>query len=170
MVEVNGELQRRLTELEERVARLEGAPDQPAESRTERESVFWALNQLKQRVDDRGSVLFTGITPLPTGETYEWQQGATTAELLADDWSESSEILESLGHPVRLLLLQRVITGTTATADLKNDPALGTTGQLYHHLRRLAAAGWLRTAERGHYRVPPERVIPLLTVLLAARH
>ncbi|MBB4932052.1 DNA-binding HxlR family transcriptional regulator [Lipingzhangella halophila] len=169
MAEADDELQRRVTELEERVTRLENHPAQAPETGTGQESVFWALNELKQRLDDRGGVLFTGSAPLPTGETYEWQEGATAADLVESDWSESSEVLEALGHPVRLLLLQRVLSGTTATADLKNDQALGTTGQLYHHLRRLVAAGWLRTKGRGHYRVPPARVVPLLTVLLAAR-
>lgn len=169
MAEADDELQQRMVELEERVARLEERATPDPEAAPGQESRFWALNRLKDHLDERGGVLFTGVTPLPTGETYEWQEGVPAAELLDHDWSEISEALEALGHPVRLLLLQRVLHGVTTTADLKNDPALGTTGQLYHHLRRLVAAGWLRTEGRGHYRVPPERVVPLFTALLAAR-
>jgi hypothetical protein len=40
---------------------------------------------------------------------------------------------------------------------------------VYHHLRQLTSAGWLRSAARGRYVVPPERVVPLLTVVAAAR-
>ncbi len=169
MAEADDAIQRRVAELEERVARLEGDATTP-EAADDRAQILWALTELRQHTDNRGGVLFAGITPLPTGETYEWQMGASAADLLDDDWSERSETLEALGHPVRLLLLQRVLHGVTTTADLKDDPALGTTGQLYHHLRRLVSAGWLRAEGRGRYRVPPERVVPLFTVLLAARH
>ncbi len=43
-----------------------------------------------------------------------------------------------------------------------------TTGQIYHHLRLLTAAGWLHTTGRGRYEVPGTRVVPLLVVLTAA--
>jgi hypothetical protein len=47
---------------------------------------------------------------------------------------------------------------------------LGTSGQLYHHLRQLIGAGWLVQTARGHYTVPGDRVIPLLVLLTAAEH
>ena len=183
-------IEERLAELEERVRRLErgaghGADEpegtaqaEPAgEGRPDGRSgtvpdgeVFWALNRLKEMADpDRGGVLFTGQVPLPTGENYEWQMAAEATELLRSDWTEVASSIEALGHPVRLTLLQRVLSGVGETAALKEDPELGTTGQLYHHLRRLTADGWLRSAGRGRYRVPPERIVPLLTVLMAAR-
>jgi hypothetical protein len=70
---------------------------------------------------------------------------------------------------VRLLLLREILQGARTTSELAAHERLGTTGQLYHHLRQLVAAGWLRTTARGQYRVPGERVVPLLTVLAAAR-
>lgn len=51
----------------------------------------------------------------------------------------------------------------------KPERRLLTSGQLYHHLRQLVSAGWLRATSRGSYAVPPDRVIPLLTILTAAR-
>jgi hypothetical protein len=54
-------------------------------------------------------------------------------------------------------------------ADLAELDEVGTTGQIYHHLRRLTGAGWLHTTARGHHEVPPGRVVPLLVVLSAAR-
>ncbi|MDA2811431.1 helix-turn-helix domain-containing protein [Nocardiopsis sp. RSe5-2] len=185
-------IEERLAELEERVRLLEraaeygadeagGGPDsesaRDSDSKPVREpdsepagEVFWALNRLKAMADpDRGAVLFTGQVPLPTGENYEWQMAAEAVELLQSDWTEAASSIEALGHPVRLTLLQRVLSGVGDTAALKEDPELGTTGQLYHHLRRLTADGWLRSAGRGRYRVPPERIVPLLTMLMAAR-
>jgi hypothetical protein len=54
-------------------------------------------------------------------------------------------------------------------AELRAHERLGTTGQLYHHLRQLVSAGWLRTTARGQYAVPGERVVPLLVALAATR-
>jgi predicted transcriptional regulator len=54
-------------------------------------------------------------------------------------------------------------------AELTGLPGVGTTGQIYHHLRQLTSAGWLRTTSRGQYAVTPERVVPLLAVLAACR-
>ena len=156
------ELNERLAALEDRVAALEGrraVPELP-------EGTFWALEGLKQRAGE-GAVLFTGTAPLPTGEYYEWQQGATLVDLQDMDWSESSTAFAALGHPVRLLLLKLILGGVRSTAELQEHEALGTTGQLYHHLRQLVATGWLQVTGRGHYAVPGQKVVPLL-VLLAA--
>ncbi len=90
-------------------------------------------------------------------------------DLLADDWSQAAETLSALAHPVRLLLLREILQGARTTAELAAHERLGTTGQLYHHLRQLVAACWLRTTARGQYSVPGERVVPVLTVLAAAR-
>lgn len=156
------EFDERLAALEERVSALEGQP-KPAPM-----GAFWALEGVKDRMPD-GAVLFAGAVPLPTGHHYEWQQGETVENLLGADWSELSASFAALGHPVRLLLLRLVLTGVQTTAELQEHEALGTTGQLYHHLRQLVAAGWLHLTGRGHYSVPGAKVVPLLTVLTAVR-
>jgi hypothetical protein len=167
-------LAERLALLEERVARLERtAPPAPAEGAgaegigDEPGEVFWALRGLKERAGD--AVLFTGSVTLPDGEHYEWQQGHPAADLMADDWSQAADALTALAHPVRLMLLREILAGAHGTAELAAHERLGTTGQLYHHLRQLVAAGWLRTTARGQYAVPGERVVPILTILAATR-
>ncbi|WP_020673528.1 hypothetical protein [Amycolatopsis nigrescens] len=162
------DLPARLAELEERVARLEQRDVQQTSRTGADPEVFWALNGLRERLEpDAGAVLFAGAAPLPTGEYYEWQQAATVGGLLDLDWAECSAAFNALGHPVRLLLLREVLGGARTGAELKEHEALGTTGQLYHHIRQLVAAGWLQAAGRGRYVVPGARVVPLL-VLLAA--
>lgn len=160
-------LAERVARLEGRVAALEGAA--PAAGRPEPAGTFWALDALKERVAEPGAVLFTGSVTLPSGEHYEWQQGHPTGDLMSDDWSQNAETLSALAHPVRLLLLREILQGARTTAELAAHESLGTTGQLYHHLRQLVAAGWLRTTGRGRYSVPGERVVPILTVLAATR-
>ncbi|WP_432483016.1 ArsR/SmtB family transcription factor [Kineococcus esterisolvens] len=129
---------------------------------------FWALEGLRGRVGEDGGVLMTGTVRLPGDLTYEWQQGSTTEALLEADWSARAGALDALAHPVRLLLVQHVLRGTTSTGDLSRLEGVGTTGQLHHHLRQLVAAGWLRSTGRGRYEVPAPRVVPLLVLLLAA--
>ncbi|HEX6235411.1 MAG TPA: helix-turn-helix domain-containing protein [Jiangellaceae bacterium] len=160
----------RVAALEERVRRLE--EQEVVAPQPTGQDVFWALDGLKSRAPD-GGVLFTGIVTLPTGETYEWQYGEPAQALLDADWDELAADLTpqitALAHPVRLVLLGQVLGGARTVSDLQQNPALGTSGQLYHHLRQLVSAGWLRSIGRGRYAVTPERIIPLLVILSAAR-
>jgi hypothetical protein len=168
---MNDDMMARIVALEQRVSELERPASRPAAPAYDAE-VFWALTGLKEREPD-GGVLYTGAVTLPTGESYEWQHGTPAAQLLDVDWAEAvaelAGTLDALSHPVRLLIVGLVLSGIRSVTDLQEHASLGTSGQLYHHLRQLVAAGWLRTAGRGQYAVPPERVIPLLVILAAAR-
>ena len=133
---------------------------------------LWALDALKARhpvaQDADGAVLFTGAVRVPTGHRYEWQYGLLTETLFDDDWAAAAEPFAALGNPVRLRLLQEILGGLRTAAELAALEDVGTTGQIYHHLRQLTGAGWLHTTERGRYEVPAGRVVPLLVVLSAA--
>ncbi|MET8092915.1 ArsR family transcriptional regulator [Micromonospora sp. NPDC005220] len=159
----------RLTALEAQVAalseRLAAAPPPPPAP----EGTFWALDGLKQRLPSEGSgaVLYTGTVRV-AGQHYDWQYGRTVDDLLAADWTELASTLSALAHPVRLRLLREILGGRQSTSELAEIEELGTTGQLHHHLRQITAAGWLRSAGRGRYAVPAERVVPLLAILTAA--
>lgn len=166
------DIRARLDAVERRLAALE--TPQAAGNRTGDHQVapnqeageFWALDRLRAQAPD-GGVVFAGTAHLPDGHDYEWQYGLPTGQLLDDDWASFAPTLTALAHPVRLSLLRAVLRGHHAIADLQ-AAASGTSGQLYHHLRQLVAAGWLRLSGRGTYTVPAERVVPLLTILAAA--
>ena len=164
------DLEERVAELERRMAELESAgPPAPAVG----EGDFWALDALKARhpvTDDAdGAVMFTGSVRVPAGYRYEWQYGLLTETVFEGDWSEVAESFSALGNPVRLRLLREILGGLRTAAELAALDDVGTTGQIYHHLRQLTGAGWLHTTERGRYEVPAGRVVPLLVVLTAAR-
>ncbi|MGW2472607.1 ArsR/SmtB family transcription factor [Streptomyces sp. NPDC001665] len=166
------DLEERVTELERRLAELvRAAPAAPAPPVAQAD--FWALDALKTRhpvtEDADGAVLFTGAVRVPTGHRYEWQYGLLTETVLDDDWSEAAASFAALGHPVRLALLREVLGGLRTAAELAALDGVGTTGQVYHHLRQLTSAGWLHSPERGRYEIPAGRVVPLLVVLTAAR-
>ena len=175
------ELEERVADVERRLAALESAAprtDSPQGDRkaglpAEHDDAFWALRGWKEQLAgerlERGGVLFTGSVGTPDGRTYEWQSGATTDDLMESDWSPAVDSLAALGHTVRLRLLRELHEQPRTVAELAALEDLGTTGQIYHHLRQLTSTGWLRTVSRGRYEVPPERVVPLLVVLAAVR-
>ncbi|MDQ0424442.1 ArsR/SmtB family transcription factor [Cellulomonas iranensis] len=162
----------RVATLEERVAALEAAPTTTTPPLdTDADDRFWALTGLTARVDrpaSSGAVMMVGDVRTPAGDEARWQYALTTDHLLAADWSDLAPVLAALGHPVRLALLRAVLDGARTARELADAVDVGSTGQVYHHLRQLQAAGWLRAAAGGEHVVPAERLVPLLTTLLAA--
>ncbi|MFC9684715.1 ArsR/SmtB family transcription factor [Streptomyces sp. NPDC056948] len=164
------ELEERVADLERRLTALEGA--RSTGPRLEGGD-FWALNGLREQLSELGAtdggVLYTGSVRLPTGEPYAWQMGALTEGLLEEDWTAAAESFAALGHPVRLRLLREILGGRRTAAELAELDEVGTTGQIYHHLRQLTGTGWLHTTGRGRYEVPAQRVVPLLVAVATAR-
>lgn len=159
-------LAERLAALEARVASLEETPH--TDDKADANTTFWALNGLKDRLPSPGGVLYTGSVELSAGP-IEWQYGTTTDELLEQDWTEQASPLAALGHPVRLAILRAIVNGVETVAELTEQLDVGTTGQVYHHIRELTGARWLTTKARGHYQIPPDRVVPLLIILTASK-
>ncbi|MBW6438845.1 helix-turn-helix domain-containing protein [Actinoplanes hulinensis] len=157
-------LERRVTELEKRLTASE-----PGAATTPDPDVFWALEGLLARVDDPGAVMITGHVTLPDGRAARWQEAVRTGELLDGDWSQHVTTLAALAHPARIRLLGHVLHGAVTAQDLTRLDGMGTSGQVYHHLRQLVSAGWLQTVGGGRYEVPVARVVPLLTTILGAR-
>lgn len=159
-------LEQRVTDLEAQLERIRAeSPAPPAPD----PDTFWALEGLRARADAPGAVLMTGHVRLPDGRTARWQQSATTGELLEDDWADNTDVLAALGHPVRMRLLQHLLRGATTVHDLTRIDGMGTSGQVYHHLRQLSSAGWLRARGGGRYEVPVDRIVPLLTFVLGTQ-
>jgi hypothetical protein len=159
----------KLDAIEARLARLEqrAAPAGPPNTAPAADAL-WAIEELKRRAA-QDAILFTGTVTLPTGEHYEWQETRRLDDLLVADPSASAAVLDAMAHPIRLLILQHVLRGLRTVSALGTLEEVGTTGQLYHHLRHLVAQGWLVLLARGQYQVPPPRVIPLLVAIAAAR-
>lgn len=160
-------IEERLAALEEAVSRLVegGETSRPAPASAD-DPAFWLLEQLQRRAP-QGAIAYGGHVDLPAGPV-RWQMGADPHVLLESEWQQAASRLDALSHPVRLRLVQMVLSGTDTTAEMAKDDDLGTTGQLHHHLRQLVAAGWLASAGRGRYVVPAPRVVPLLLIVAAA--
>ncbi len=162
------DLAARVAALEARVEQLERG-DAPPTVAPDPAGAFWALDGLTARSGrpaGTGAVMVVGDVVTPAGEEARWQYALSTDDVLATDWSDLAPVLAALGHPVRLALLRAVLDGTRTARDLAAAVDVGSTGQVYHHLRQLQAAGWLRAAAGGEHVVPAERLVPLLTTLL----
>lgn len=127
---------------------------------------FWALTALQDRLPPPGGVVFAGSVTTDAGHV-QFQWGRPTGEILEADWAERAETVGALGHPLRLALLRQLIDGERTVAHLVDELELGSTGVAYHHLNALQSGGWVTSPRRGTWAVPPSRVIPLLTILIA---
>ncbi len=160
--ETLADLERRITRVEERLEAVAGLGSTAVPDAT-----FWILDGLRTMPEP--VVVYAGRVELPAQRPIEWQMGHRSAEVLDRDWTDLAPALGALGHPARLHILQLVARGeATTAAELTARADLGSTGQIYHHLRQLVAAGWLQTHNKGRHTVPPERVVPLLVILSAA--
>lgn len=174
--ETSDSLASRVTALEKKMAELE-AHVTPAAGVTHGDSSrmddhLWALRGLQQHKDNSegGAVVIAGSVDLPGSGPASWQIGAHANELLTDEWDTIAAVLDAVAHPVRLRILKEVLTGQNCTArELTELDSMGSTGQVYHHLRTLTSTGWLRPGPGGKHAIPAERVVPLLTTLLGAR-
>jgi hypothetical protein len=167
----------RLSAIETRLSELEARADAAAEA-VEPERLparfsigkprkFWALEHIQQHGPETGATIFAGQVTLPNDETYAWQVESPLDDLLAANWMTAHTRMAALSHPVRLMILKALLLGKRDTQSLQGLEDMGTTGQLYHHLKELESAGWIRQPRRGEYIVLAERVVPLLTILSA---
>jgi DNA-binding transcriptional ArsR family regulator len=161
-----------LADLAERVRRLEevvaGSGPGEAAPATGVSDPFWLLDGLEQRYGPQ-AIAYAGSLVVDSGPV-RWQMTHEAGRLLDLDWTALAPALGALGHPVRLRILQLVTRSeATTAADLAETDGLGSTGQIYHHLRQLVGAGWLRATTKGRHEVPPERLVPLLVILGAGK-
>ncbi|MFE3541687.1 ArsR/SmtB family transcription factor [Nocardia sp. NPDC059177] len=159
----------RLEELERRVAALETTQAAGGDAQ-----LPWAVARLRQEFEDtgvrNGGILLAGALQLPTGERLDWQAQFATDAIVGDIWTiEAANCLAVLANPVRLRLLQEIVYGRRTAADLAALEELGSSADIYQHLRQLAAVGWLQTAGLGRFEVPEGRLVPLLAALASAQ-
>ena len=168
------------TSVEARLAALEAAVfadrDAGAHRAERHDSVddrLWILEGLKSRHPEHSVVAYAGHV-VPEDDRapgpVEWQYGLDSGTILSPPWEDTAtaDALAALASPLRLRFVQEMLRGTDTPAALAELDGVGTVGQVYHHLQQLQAAGWVRQVARGRYGVPPERVVPLLTIVLAS--
>ncbi|NQX63380.1 helix-turn-helix domain-containing protein [Paenibacillus qinlingensis] len=101
--------------------------------------------------------------------SYRWElQDKQVSQLLQLDGDKSAKVLVALAHKQRLDILRLVLQEPLNGPELVERLNMGTTGQLYHHMKALVGADLLVQEERGGtYAIPGHRVLPLLLLLAA---
>lgn len=161
------QLAERLRRVEERLDDIDNRTGPPPTLDLEAEPL-WALNGLQEVTQDpAGAVLLTGAVTTPRGGQAHWQISSDAQEMFDSDFADRADKLSALAQPVRLRLIQRIMTDATTVNDLLETGEFGTSGQIYHHLRQLVSAGWVETVGKSKYEVPASRVVPILVILLA---
>jgi DNA-binding transcriptional ArsR family regulator len=114
-----------------------------------------------------GAVAYAGAMAFGERE-YRWIMEHGLPEVTGADWSEAAAILLSLGSPVRLTLLRRLLDGPCNRQALQDALGDTTSGQLYHHLRELQATRIVIQRKRGEYEIAAAALVPLIVVLSVA--
>lgn len=143
------DLHERIAALEQRVAALEGT-------------------QRAEAVEPSGGVVqYQGNLVEPV--ELEWRIQVDPAWVLGMDDGPRTDVLAALGHPARAAIVRLLAQeGAQPAAALQAAASLGSTGQLYHHLKSLTSCGLVAQDKRGSYRLRPQATIPALILLTAA--
>jgi DNA gyrase subunit B len=122
----------------------------------------------KYTEEDRGGVFYSGKY---RGEksSFRWEpQERRVSQLLELDGDKAAKVLAALGQKQRLDILRSVLKEPLTGSELLERLNMGTTGQLYHHIKALVGADLLIQEERGgRYSIPAHRALPLLLLLAA---
>jgi DNA-binding transcriptional ArsR family regulator len=131
------------------------------------ESIITQLSVGGDESASGGAVLYAGAGPGPDGLTA-WQVVRPWSDLTGADPATLAGPLAGLASPHRIQILQLLLHGPVTTAELTEQLAGPSSGQLFHHLKELLAAGLVYQPSRGSYAVRHQHVVPLLGLLSCA--
>ncbi|TXK83935.1 helix-turn-helix domain-containing protein [Paenibacillus sp. N3.4] len=128
-----------------------------------------AIHTEKNMSTELGSVFYSGQYRGAQG-SFRWEPQEKQVSLLMQmDGEKIAKILAVFGHKQRLDILRSVLQEPLTGPELVERLNMGTTGQLYHHIKALVGADLLIQEERGgKYTIPGHRALPLLLLLAAA--
>ena len=145
----------------------EGSHHRTAQHETEAVRKVAADNQEDE--GDTGVIFYSGHYH-ENEMQYRWEpQERKVSQLLELDGDKTAKILAALGHKQRLDILRSVLKEPLTGTELVERLNMGTTGQLYHHIKALLGADLLIQEERGgKYSLAGRRALPVLLLLAAA--
>ena len=99
---------------------------------------------------------------------FNFQHRARVAEVLEAEPEAVAAIFAALGSAFRVRVLRALIEGPQTAQDLHAKLEGAASGQLYHHLKELLAAGLVSQRGRGVYAIREEAVMPVLLAFVVA--
>ena len=122
-----------------------------------------------EATSEEGSVFYSGQVHL-NGQNIRWEpQERRMDQLLDMNTEKAAKILATLGNKRRLDILKAVMAEPLSGAELVERLNMGTTGQLYHHLKAALGADLLVQEQGGRYALPKHRSLPFLLFALCRR-
>jgi DNA-binding transcriptional ArsR family regulator len=161
------ELARAIEDLADRVARLEGSVSAapPRDGQIVR-ALLDAIEGDSERSTGSAAVVYAGAGPWQD-EVVAWQMGRTWDEARAVPLEPVARALSALASATRLRIVGELLAGPVSTGELAERLDLPSSGQLFHHLKELLAAGVIHQPIRGRYAIRRQHVVPVLAVLSA---
>lgn len=116
----------------------------------------------------QGTLRYAGSLQL--GERpFRFQQTLTVASIFAAAPEVFVQIFAALSSPHRIIILRTLCERACTAQQLQEVLGMGSSGQLYHHLKELMTAGLITQRERSSaYTIDPAKVVPICTVLSVA--
>ncbi len=160
-----------VADLTRRVEQLERSRPAPrASAVTDGPLVQQMLDELWSSSDDHGgggTVVYAGAGPWADG-TVAWQIGRGWPEIRQGAPDAVATLFGALSSSSRIRILCELVAGPVTTSDLGERLDQPSSGQMFHHLKELLAAGLIYQPERGTYAIRREDVVPLLAALSCA--
>jgi DNA-binding transcriptional ArsR family regulator len=154
-----------LGRLADRVARLERDSPAAAPSSADAALARQLLSDLEAD-PERATVVYAGAGVRDDG-AVAWQMDRSWDDVLALA-TDAGIVLAALGSPTRIAIVVQLLAGAVTTGELTRRLDQPSSGQLFHHLKELLAAGVVHQPLRGTYAIRHQHVVPLLAVLSAA--
>lgn len=159
--------------LEERIARLEAE----AKAVTDRMAQYQASSPVMRAPiaefpfdfgDEPDAVVAYGGRSARDEAPLEWRMRRTWEEVIDGAREGVASVLSALASEPRLRMVAELVRGPLSTSDLAERLDQPSTGQLFHHLKELLAAGIVYQPQRGVYTIRRQHLIPVLAILSAA--
>ncbi len=99
---------------------------------------------------------------------YRFRQTLTVLSIFEAAPELLAPIFAALSSPHRIIILRTLCERVCTAQQLQEVLGMGSSGQLYHHLKELLAAGLITQRERSAYTIDPAKVIPVCVALMVA--
>lgn len=149
-----------VADLAARVARLEAREPQPPQP-------LQTVLDRNLEPPEQGRVVYSGLGPW-ADHAVVWQMERAWDDIVDHEPESIARTFAALSSPVRVRIIGALVDGPAPTAALAERIDAGTSGQLFHHLRDLLAAGLVHQPQRGVYALRAQHVLPLLATMSAA--
>lgn len=158
-------LEARITAIEEQLAVSGGTET--------RASAMPALPASDEGIPSTGALqgMFSITGSLLIGEQRYNMRVQEQAQSFFDAHPEQiAQVIAAVGNPHRVTLLRALYQGPRTALQLQEELAMGSVGQLYHHLKELVATGLVIQSRRSTYSIAPAKMMWISLLLMVAFH